>query len=170
MLNMKMFNICEDKLKKLLIIMLVSSIPCLNALGIIVSSFILYSINKKDTKLLKLMIIPFIFNILLVLGIFIICIIVDVITLKSYMDYNEITILLKNYTLFIPITIVVFIVLLFQIYIGLVFPNYIKNTFNDKKNSYTIIDEIAQCINTTESISSSPSTETEATTEIFIGN
>jgi len=59
--------------------------------------------------------IPFIFNVILLFGIFVICIIVDVITFKSYMDYSGASILTQNIALFIPLTIIVFILLLFQV-------------------------------------------------------
>ncbi|OUM65982.1 hypothetical protein PIROE2DRAFT_6874 [Piromyces sp. E2] len=116
--------------------------------------------KQKDFQLLKMMRIPFILNNILYSGIFVICIVMDIITLKSYIDFEQISILSNNYTLFIPLTIITFILLAFQVYIGFATNKYLNKKINNRNasNPYLNIDELMECksdsLSTSEAVSS----------------
>ncbi|KAG4081400.1 hypothetical protein H8356DRAFT_1405801, partial [Neocallimastix lanati (nom. inval.)] len=52
------FHTSENTLKKLLLLMIISSMSSMNVLGVIVSGFSFYGLIKKDISLLKIMFLP----------------------------------------------------------------------------------------------------------------
>ncbi|ORY17738.1 hypothetical protein LY90DRAFT_517550 [Neocallimastix californiae] len=146
------FDISEKTLKKLLIIMIVSSISSFNILGIVVSGFSFYGLKKKDISLLKIMIIPFLFDIFILASLFVICIITDVTLLQYYNSYDRKDELNKEILCLIPITIIIMVLSIFQIFIIISIRKFIKNFYlnKTKRNSYNIIKDDSK----TNSISS----------------